>query len=278
MDAQATIRRLDIPRASFPLGPQLARIVANSLLALLTLAGLLICIRRTSGALAEPLAASVLVGLGGLLSLSAVVFRASLPSAHWRGSRLALYAVWAAPSAVLMLWAAGLSLREASSGGLLGLWGLLVAEETWSWGRLWQYPSAPAEPNGVAVRPSLAAPQSGRSPAGAIVVDEGDEEIEAISQQVVRRRQPDGSETIEGWVRTEFLRGQRHGAAHVAICPPLDRVPRCFAEQMDGPAAQIKVGQVLAYGARFEIKLDKPAERATSVIVEFSIHGPAAAD
>jgi hypothetical protein len=278
MDAHAAIRRLDIPSGSFPLGPQLARIVVHSLLALLALAGVLICVRRISGALSEPLPTAVFLSVGGLLSLSAVVFRAAFPLANWRGSRMALYANRGVPSVVLALWAVGLSLHETSSGGLFGLWGLLVAEETWSWGRLWQYESAPKEPNGVAERPSLAASQSDRSRAGAMVLGEEDEDIEDISQQVVRRRQPDGSETIEGWVRSEFLQGQRNGAAHIAICPPLDRVPQCFAEQMDGPAAQIKIGQVLPYGARFEIKLDTPAERATSVIVEFSIHGPAAAD
>jgi hypothetical protein len=272
MDAQATIRPLDIPRANFPLGPQLARTVAGSLLAMLALAGVLICVRRASGALVEPLPAPVLVALGGLLALAAVAFRAAFLPATRRGTRAALYSNWAAPSAVLMLWAAGLSLHEASIGGLVGLWGLLLAEESWCWARVRQNAATLAEPNEVAAQASGALRQSARSGVGATVLDEGDEEIEAISQQLVRRRQLDGSQAIEGWVRAEFSPGQRHGAAHIAICPPLDRVPQCFAEQMDGPAAQIKIAEVLPYGARFEIKLDKPAEQATSVIVEFSIH------
>jgi hypothetical protein len=272
MDAQATTRRLGIPPADFPFGPQLARTVASSLLALLALAGLLICIRRASGALVEPLPAPVLVGLGGLLALAAVAFRAAFRPVRRRGSRATFYSNWAAPSAVLMLWAVGLSLHEASSGGLIGLWGLLLAEESWSWGRVRQNSVTRKEPNDMARHASVALPQSARSAIGATVLGEENEDIEAISQQVVRRRQLDGSEAIEGWVRAEFSPGQRHGAAHIAICPPLDRVPQCFAEQMDGPAAQIKIAEVLPYGARFEIKLDKPAEQATSVIVEFSVH------
>jgi hypothetical protein len=272
MDAQATTRRLDLARAAFPTWSQLAQAVASSLLALLALAGLLICIRRVSGALVEPLPAPLLVGLGGLLALAAVAFRAAFRAAHRRGSLAALYSNWAAPSAVLMLWAAGLSSHETSSGGLIGLWGLLLAEESWSWGRVRQNSATPKEPNDMAMRGSVTLSQPARSGVGTTVLGAGDEEIEAISQQVVRRRPLDGSEAIEGWVRAEFSPGQRHGAAHIAICPPLDRVPQCFAEQMDGPAAQIKIAEVLPYGARFEIKLDKPAEQATSVIVEFSIH------
>ncbi len=278
MDAQATVRRVDFPPASCPLGPKLARTMTSSLLALLALAGLLICMRRAGGALVEPLSTPVLAGLGGLLTLAALAFRAALPAANLRVRRRTLYLTWAVPSAVGLLWAAGLSLHETSIGGLLVLGGLLLVEESWSWGRLRQNGAAPRESKSMAIRPSVAASQSARSPAGADVLSESEKELEAISQQVVRRRQEDGSEAIEGWVRAEFSLGQRHAAAHVAICPPLDRVPECFAEQMDGPAAQIKIAQVLPYGARFEIKLDQPAEQATSVIVEFSIHDRPAAE
>jgi hypothetical protein len=278
MDAQAAIRRLDFLRANCPIWHPLARTVSSSLLALLALAGLLICARRASGALVDPLPAPVLVAVGGLLALAAVAFRAALRPANLHGSRTALCLNWALPSAVLTLWAAGLSLHEASGGGLVGLCGLLLVEEGWSWRRLRQKAAAPKESNAMTARPSVAVTQSGRSPSGATVLGGPDEELDAISQQVVRRRQPDGSEAIEGWVRAEFSPGQRHGAAHIAICPPLDRVPQCFAEQMDGPAAQIKIAEVLPYGARFEIKLDKPAEQATSVIVEFSIHDSPAAE
>ena len=98
-----------------------------------------------------------------------------------------------------------------------------------------------------------------------------DEPDESICQQVVRRREQDGSETIVGWLRTTVPAAARHAAAHVAICPPFGGLPECFAEQMDGPPARIKVAQVLPHGVRFEIKLDEPAAEATDVLVEFSI-------
>jgi hypothetical protein len=69
----------------------------------------------------------------------------------------------------------------------------------------------------------------------------------------------------------EFIANQRHGTAHVAICPPLARTPLCDAEPSDGPPAQVHVAQVLPYGVRIEIKLDQPAEEACRVTVELSI-------
>jgi hypothetical protein len=88
---------------------------------------------------------------------------------------------------------------------------------------------------------------------------------------VVRRCEPDGSETIAGWLRAAVPAAARHATAHVAICPPFEGLPECFAEQMDGPPAQVKVAQVLPHGVRFEIKLDERAAEASDVLVEFSI-------
>ena len=94
MDAQATIRRADFPPTSYPLGPKLARTMTSSLLASLALAGLLICVRRAGGALVEPLSAPVLVGLGGLLTLAAIAFRAALPATSLRVGRRTHFWIW----------------------------------------------------------------------------------------------------------------------------------------------------------------------------------------
>ena len=97
-----------------------------------------------------------------------------------------------------------------------------------------------------------------------------EEAVRGVLQQMTRRREEQG-EVIEGWLCVEFLPQQRHAAAHVAICPPLARTPVCYGEPADGLPAQVKVGQALPYGVRFEVKLDQPAEEAGSVTVEFSI-------
>jgi hypothetical protein len=273
MDVPIAVCRADFAPADSPFSQKLARTMAGALLALLALAGLLICIRRAGGALVEPLPPQVLVGLGGLLALAALAFRFALPATSGVLARRAVfYLCWALPTAVLALWAVGLSLHEASTSGMVGLCGLMLVEEGWSWGRLWQNRLVPRERNLQASPPrqtelELTAPIVRTS-----LLEEPDAQLDAISQHLVRRKLPDGGETIEGWIRAEFSGGQRHATAHLAICPPLDRVPECFAEQMDGPPAQVKVAQILPYGARFEIKLDKPALDPANVIVEFSIH------
>jgi hypothetical protein len=239
----------------------LARRLAIAALALVAFAGLVICTRRASGALAEPLAPGVLAGLGIVLAALAVLFRRTFAAAP--RSRAAMYALWALPSAVLLVWAVGVSLAGTSAPGLVALVGTLLVEEGWSWGSL----------RLRADRQDALTARSTR-PAAAIAVVESPaieaERDDTVTQQLVRRQTDDG-ETIEGWVRVDFSARQRHAVAHVAICPPLARVPQCFAEQSDGPSAAIKVAQVLSYGVRFELKLDEPPEEPASVCVEFSI-------
>src|SRR5262249_57491497 len=96
------------------------------------------------------------------------------------------------------------------------------------------------------------------------------QEDEATTQSITRRTDRDG-EVIEGWIRVAFATAERHAAGHLAICPPMDRRPACFAEQASGPAAEIKIAQVLCHGVRFELKLDEPAAERSSVVVEFAI-------
>ena len=86
-----------------------------------------------------------------------------------------------------------------------------------------------------------------------------------------RRRDDDSGEVLEGWVRVDFAAGQRHAASHVAICPPLERNPTCYAESVDGPDASVKITQAMSYGVRLEVKLAEAAEEPASVIVEYSI-------
>ncbi len=244
----------------------LVRTLASTSLALVGLLGLLVCFRRLTGALVEPLAPTVLIVLGAALAATALVFRsgANRPS----GSALASYAVWAAPSLVLLLWMAGVSLSGTSALGLATFFGTLLVEEGWSWGQVraaGTIPTAPPPP----IRDTPPAP----SLSVALLEDDSgaaSAEDERVTQHVTRRREAEG-EVIEGWTRVPFAAAQRHATAHVAICPPLSGVPECFAEQADGPSAHVKVAQVLAYGIRLELKLDEPAPVPATVVVEFSI-------
>jgi hypothetical protein len=275
MDALSATRGRRWPNIASPAEGQLVRAVVDWLFALLAIMALVVCVRRSGGSLVEPLDPAILWGWGALLGLIAVMFRRVHLPASRRGSAK-LYAIWAAPSLVVGLWVAGLSLRETGAGGLAGLWSLLFFEEVWSWS---QFPRIGTVSQQTRPPASIPQPDEDDSAAPDVdVIDRHEDELsEAVSQRLVRSRQADGTERIEGWVRADFAPRQRYASAHVAICPPLDRVPTCFAEPLDGPPAQVKVAHVVPYGVRFEIKLDAAADEATSVVVEFAIQQSAEA-
>ncbi len=174
---------------------------------------------------------------------------------------------------VLLCWLLGVTLEGTDALGTALFVSLLVAEEAWNWGRLGSPNNRPLarialEPLSAHDRPSAPSLLERLADDAPTIADS--ELDESVSQQLTRRREADG-QVIEGWTRVELLTGERHAAAHVAICPPLPCVPQCFAEQMDGPPARLKIAQVLAYGVRFEIKLDEPAAEPTSAVIEFSL-------
>ncbi len=276
-----------IARGAWP--PALAglvRTLAVSWLALLALAALVLCLRRAGGALTQPLPVPALAACGLLLALAALVFRGifagSIPDFDPRRAR----ALWAIPSVVLVLWAIALSLDGSQPAGLVALWGLVLVEEGWSWGRpstLARRPTpqpiaAVLSPVHQAARPLMVAPlivaPLMAPTSDGLGSDVADERDATVTQQMTRRRHDDGSESLEGWLRADLAPGARHATAHLAVCPPLERAPECFVEPMDGPSATVKVGQLLVHGVRFEIKLDQVAREPESVWIEFSLQSP----
>lgn len=212
----------DVRAQAFPPSAPSARLgqtVVASSFALVASAGLLLCVRRLGGALAEPLAPAALVPVAACLASAALVFRGVFASAVVRvRDRVFL---WAMPSIALALWALGLTLPGSGAWGMALFCGILLVEEGWSWGRFRGQLSATPSP---AAAPSPAPTMSGRIDllqADRIhhVADEMPEYDEAVSQHVVRRRDESG-EVLQGWVRVEFLPAQRIAAAHLAICPP----------------------------------------------------------
>jgi len=96
-----------------------------------------------------------------------------------------------------------------------------------------------------------------------------DESPGQLLQQLTRIRTPEGRDAIHGMLIAEFTVGQQLATLHVGFCPPLEHLPHVEAEVADGPAARIKVVQVLHNGAQLDVGLEDPALEATLVSVEF---------
>jgi hypothetical protein len=244
-------------------------------MALLALAGGVVLARKMSGALiaAPPAVALACVGVsvsGVALGYRRIFADVGLPP---RG-RLAVFAL---PTVIALVWFAALSLPETSGVGLVLLYGPVLLTEGFCWGLFARQdvtavalpPAASPVIDDLGEPPAVARGDMEQA-ADASCAEFAEREDHALAQQV-RRRDAVSGEVVEGWVRVDFAAGQRHAASHVAICPPMERNPACYAEVADGPDAGVKVTQAMSYGVRIEVKLAEPAEEAASVIVEYSI-------
>jgi hypothetical protein len=274
MDARTATLEFESPALDSPAVAHLVRLIAAAGFALLAFGGAVILARRLSGALGAPLPFGAFLTCASLLTAAALLFRAMFPLPATLRGRWSQYLYYALASGVLLLWAIGLS-APGAGGGLVVLWGALLLEEGWSWTHLRSRmpiarPQVAQTANVIALPLPIVAEED-RASAESEVLSETESQDEAICQQLVRRRESDGSETIAGWLRVQVPAKARHATAHVAICPPFTGLPECFAEQMDGPPAQVKVAQSVPHGVRFEVKLDEPGEEVADVLVEFSI-------
>lgn len=103
-----------------------------------------------------------------------------------------------------------------------------------------------------------------------------DEQLDPRVQQMqTRSRGERGEERISGWQRAGVPAGAQSVSAHVAFCPPLERVPQLQVHQLEGPDAQIKVAVAQPFGARFDLRLSKPAAADCEVVLEYTSDEPA---
>jgi hypothetical protein len=259
---------------------QIRTAVVVSLSGIVPLLALLLAARRAAGALAQPLSTSGLLACGLLLAAWAVVVRGLLTSIP-SSPRVPQRALAWLPGAILLLAALAL-LPGASVAGAAVFVALLAAEEAWSWFSpssvrralsAWPRLGLPGARSPSAGSARLELPSKPSRLSAAEIVDEGSaaRAAENLTAAIVRRREPDGRETLSGSIRAQFAVGQRTAPVHVPFCPPFFEPPRCEAEQVDGPPATVRVAQVLPYGVRFDVKLEGVANRATSVWIEFSV-------
>jgi len=102
-------------------------------------------------------------------------------------------------------------------------------------------------------------------------VGQRDADLQRVTQRLTRLWNAEQGESIYGTMRASFAPNQRDAVLHVAFCPPFARVPQLDLEQREGPEAQLKVGQLLAYGARIDVRLRRVPPEATSVVVHLSV-------
>lgn len=239
---------------------------------LLVVAGLVLW-RRLAGALETPLPAPVLAGAGVLLAALAagarLAWRRQSPQCTplTRGLVIEL-----GPTAALVLLGIAWSLPGTSVLGLTALWGVILLEEAWSFrgvligraGRL----DAPLEVG------QSAPPAAENPPNVPIPILDAAQPADDVVQQLTRTRQPDGTDRLGGWLRARFAAGQRTESVHLAFCPPFERAPRLEVSRRGGPAVRVKTAQLLAHGARLDLKLAATAEQPEWVLLEFAAESP----
>ncbi|MBX3412200.1 MAG: hypothetical protein KF708_05730 [Pirellulales bacterium] len=245
---------------------QLARQGVGLLLVLLLGAALTLGFRRLTGALERPLAAPMLaaaaVALAAISSLLHLASRRLWPTPAGR---------WLEVSIVLGLLVAGLalSLPGSSPAGMAFFWLVLATAETATRAPWRSRPDKRVESH-VADRTSLHSHTHVESVPARSDLSAGDEGLsQGTLQQITRTRSDEGVEAVEGRLGVELAAGQRTATAHVAFCPPFARVPR-IEVAVDGEEARVKLAQALPHGARFDVKLNAPAEEPLVLPLRFS--------
>ena len=218
----------------------------------------ILLLRRCASGMTQPLpaggllaAALVAIVFGWLLRWRLVachprVFSASIRVDPWGFARLIL------PGAFAFLLTAVLLLPGTSPWvGAAALLLALLSEIAW-W-IVWRRNQAQTAPS---------------TAAGLATVEGIDENCPAdVMQQLIRRRDATGGETIAGMVRVDFSSGERLQIAHLSFCPPLTAVPELSVETAEGPEAAVRVTLVQTYGARLEVKLNEASPRPTNVVL-----------
>jgi hypothetical protein len=95
-----------------------------------------------------------------------------------------------------------------------------------------------------------------------------------ISQSLTRWRAGPQRETVRAQLSAPLEPGARVATLHVAFCPPFRESPETHAEQVDGPEAELRLVQVLPYGARIDLRLRRPAGEPAEVTVRLDATGP----
>jgi hypothetical protein len=248
----------------------LRRSCAIVVTALVVLAAVLLVSRRIAGALSEHLPLATLAAMGIVTVLATV-------SVRRLNNQVAIR--WML-SVALVLIALAVSLPGSSSLGLATLWLLVIGEEVWAWRArrerpvkridvAWRHSSLSDLPHNVNE------PQASKI-VGIVPIESPTIESvaanwsDAAATQHLKYFRSTGSvQSVEGWLRAEFVSGQRTAVVHVAFCPAFSRTPQVESEPLDGPDCEIHPTLTLPWGIRWEVKLSRAANQPTSVVLGF---------
>lgn len=226
--------------------------LGRAALLLLTIVALILVVRRLGGAFVQPLSSAGLACCGIFLASLTISARNAVGNSTAVQSLLTLLLVAAVVS---------VSLRGSPAAGVVMLWLCTVAEESWTWTRLFRRPAA-ALVSETITPPVDVLPDVDHAKSVANEVDSLD-----VRQHLTRGIAVDGSDVLEGEVHVVFATRQRIEHVHLAFCPPFFILPAIEFEQLDGPEAQISVNQLMAYGARLELKLAKPGPARVTLAI-----------
>ncbi len=213
--------------------------------------GVLLLVRRASGAFTSPLpplllltTALVLLACVGVIRVCWLRFIAQEPILSPKLDRWLF--VWL-PSATIVLFAVACSYPGNRIIDWL-VWASAIAAA-----------SAPWKANLLAKRSSTI-----------ISALHSESEPGKLLQRLTRTRNVDGGEVVEGTLLAEFKPGERSVDLFVGFCPPFERLPAVEAEveSTDFTDASVKLVQVFHNGVQLEVRLPQPATTATDVSIQ----------
>ena len=261
--------------------------IASAQYVLLSLSILMVA-RRVLGAATQPLSGGWLVAVAIVVASFAVISRWCQRQVGNAPPGWPTELVWWIPTATMASLAIGLTLPGVSIGAVVAFMGIFFAEELFSLTIAGRYGLKIG--NGI-FRPSLfwgRKTTDDRRAASNVLTDAAatnhessnalEEEFssdETVTQKVVRTETEEG-EMTHALLRSVLPSGQQTSWMHLAFCPPLRELPAVDVEQVEGPDATIRVGQILMSGVRLDIRLREVPSRQQRITVELFAHSRSA--
>ncbi|HEY2760406.1 MAG TPA: hypothetical protein VGI75_06675, partial [Pirellulales bacterium] len=228
------------------------------------LVAVLLLTRRLAGALQHPLPPLLLViAISTAAGVAFVIDR--LAQKFGDGSSLQPALRWTA-TICLPLIALSVTIPRTSLPALIIVWLLVVAPEIAIW-----YPRSKPIAKTASRNADVVESQVKQQDSTTQIDHQSalSRSTEFESTQQLNYRIVDGHQIVDGWFQIALVANQRVATAHLAFCPAFDRSPQVDAECTSDTACTIQPALILPWGVRWEIKLDSPAAKNETLLIEF---------